>query len=176
MSEFSSDATCKQWMSVLAKSQQGIWACVLCMLSLLWFCTKAEAQQSPFVGQWNWNRAQSVLPPGETPPSNMILDISQANPLHVRWSITVTSPQGSQAVESFDTPANGEFYPISSGTTASFRLPGNDAIVATFQGPSGQTDALHCTLAPDHNRMTCNGTVSGQDGNSARYVDVYDRK
>lgn len=135
----------------------------------------AWSADSPFVGRWQWNKAQSVLPPGEDAPADIVADIARVDSAHVRWSITMTNAQGRPAVESFDTPANGEFYPISSGTTAAFRLTGS-ALEATFKGPAGEIDTLTCAVSADRNRMTCNGAVTGPDGKPGTYVDVYDRK
>ena len=46
---------------------------------------------------------------------------------------------------------------------------------ATFKGPTGQTDALTCTVATDQKKMTCNGVLDSGDGRTTNYVDVYDR-
>ncbi len=58
------------------------------------------------------------------------LDISRVDSAHVRWSITITNAPRHGA------PANGEFYPISSDATASFR-PTSTTLEATFKGRSG---------------------------------------
>jgi hypothetical protein len=88
---------------------------------------------------------------GATAPNEMTAEISRADSVHVKWSLTVLDPQGQQNVETFDAVANGEFYPISSDTTAAFRLTG-DTIQATFQGPAGQINTLTCTLAAGQRR------------------------
>jgi hypothetical protein len=134
----------------------------------------AWAGSSAFVGRWHWNRTQSSVPPGEPAPSDVTAEISRVDSTHVRWSLTVVAAQGQTTVETFDAVANGEFYPISSDTTAAFRLVGN-TLLATFKGPTGQTDNLACTLAPDRRRMTCRGALSSGDGRTTDYVDVYDK-
>lgn len=134
----------------------------------------ARADDSPFVGHWHWNTKQSVLPPGEEAPGAMDSDITQANTAHLRWSMTVTDKQGKKDVETFDAPANGEFYPISNGTTASFKLDGG-ALEGMFKGPNGETDSLNCTLSADHAKMTCKGIIKEKDGKTAPYTDVFDR-
>ena len=136
--------------------------------------SSAWAGSSPFVGRWHWSRAQSTLPPGEPVPQDLICAISRAENSHVKWSITVRTVEGRQHVETFDTVANGEFYPISSETTASFRLTG-DTLQATFKGPAGQSDAQTCTISADHKQMTCKGVLTEGDGLTVNYVDVYDR-
>jgi len=135
----------------------------------------ARAESNPFVGRWHWDRAASKLPPGEPVPDNMVTAFTRVDPLHVRWHVTVTDAQGQTSVERFDTPANGEFYPISSDTTASFRVNGS-TLQATFKGAAGQTDSLACTVSADRQKMTCNGTITGSGGKSSNYVDVYDRR
>ena len=136
--------------------------------------SSAWAGSSPFVGRWHWNRAQSALPSGEPVPKDLICDISRADDSHVQWSVTVLTAEGRPHVETFDTVANGEFYPISSGTTASFRLTG-DTFQATFKGPAGQSDAHTCTLSADHKQMMCRGVLTEGDGRTVNYVDIYDR-
>lgn len=134
----------------------------------------AWADSSPFVGRWHWNRAQSTMPPSEPVPSDVTAEISRADGTHLTWSLTVVASQGQPDVETFDAPADGEFYPISSDTTAAFRLTGS-TLQATFKGPTGQTDALTCTLAADQKKLTCSGVLSDRAGHTANYVDVYDR-
>jgi len=107
-------------------------------------------------------------------PNDITVDISRADSIHVKWSLTVLAAQGQSTVETFDAVANGEFYPISSDTTAAFRLTGN-TLEVTFKGPTGQTDALTCTLAANQKKMTCTGVLSDGAGHATNYVDVFDR-
>jgi hypothetical protein len=132
------------------------------------------ADSSLFVGRWRLNPAHSMLPPGGPVPKDLICDIARADNSHMKWSVTVLTADGRPHVETFDTVANGELYPISSGTTASFRLTG-DALQATFKGPTGQSDAQTCTISADHKQMTCRGVLTDEDGRTVNYVDVYDR-
>jgi len=136
--------------------------------------SSAWAESSPFVGRWQLNRVQSTLPPGEPVPKDLICEVSRADNSHVKWSVTVLTAAGRQHVETFDTVANGEFYPLSSETTASFRLTG-DTLQATFKGPTGQSDTQTCTISADHKQMTCRGVLTEGDGRTVNYVDVYDR-
>jgi hypothetical protein len=145
--------------------------CGLCALSN----GSAWADSSPFVGRWLLNKAQSKLPPGETIPGDMMMDFSRVDSTHVRWTVTVTDAQGHPSVQSFDTPANGEFYPVSGDTTAAFNLNGS-SLQGTFKGPAGQTDAMTCVVSTDQRKMTCDGVVTGGNGKATKYVDVYDRK
>jgi len=108
-------------------------------------------------------------------PKDLICEISRAVDSHVKWSVTVLTAEDRPHVETFDTVANGEFYPISSETTASFRLTG-DTLQVTFKGPAGQSDAHTCTLSADHKQMICRGVLTEGDGRTVNYVDVYDRK
>ena len=137
--------------------------------------SSAWAESSLFMGRWRLNRAQSMLPPGEPVPQDLICEVSRVDNSHVQWSVTVLTAAGRQHVETFDTVANGEFYPVSSETTASFRLTG-DTLQATFKGPTGQSDTQTCTISADHKQMTCRGVLTEGDGRTVNYVDVYDRK
>ena len=136
--------------------------------------SSAWADSSAFVGRWHWNRAQSTLPSGEPVPKDITAEISRADSTHVKWSLTVSASQGQSTVETFDTVPNGEFYPISSDTTAAFSLTGS-TLEATFKGPAGQTDTLTCTLAANQKKMTCKGVLNDGAGHVTNYVDVFDR-
>jgi hypothetical protein len=133
----------------------------------------AWADDGSFVGRWHLNPAQSILPPGEPAPKDLIAEISQADSARVRWSLTVVAAQGQSNVETFDVIANGEFYPINDDTTAAFTVNGS-LLQSTFKGPNGETDTLSCALSADQKKMTCRGALS--DGNrTTTYVDVFDR-
>ena len=134
----------------------------------------AWADSSPFVGRWHWDQAQSTMPPGEPVPNDVTVEISRADSSHLKWALTVLASQGRPNVETFDAPANGEFYPVSSDTTAAFRLTGT-TLQGTFKGPSGQMDNLTCTVASDQKTMTCKGVLSDGQGHTTNYADVYDR-
>jgi hypothetical protein len=135
----------------------------------------AWAESGEFVGRWHWDRAQSTVPPGEPAPDDVTIEISRADRSHLSWSLTVlTSRDSGPHVETFDAPADGEFRPINSDTTASFRLTGG-TLQATFKGPTGQLDAMTCTLSTNNKMMTCNGATSRGAGQTTRYVDVYDK-
>jgi hypothetical protein len=132
------------------------------------------ADPSPLVGTWRWNPSLSRLPAGEAAPAALTAVISRADPLHVAWAITTTGPKGDTAMRSFDVPANGEAYPISSDTRASIQLTAR-GLNAVFRGPAGEVDTLSCMVGGAGTRMTCDGEVQGQDKKTSRYVDVYDR-
>jgi hypothetical protein len=155
-------------MTGLRVTTLGIGLCVALAASTAW------ANSSPFVGRWHWNRAQSTMPPGETAPSDVTAEISRADAAHLKWSLTVVDSQNQPNVETFDAPANGEFYPINSDTTAAFRLAGS-TLQGTFKGPAGEMDELTCTVGSDQKTMTCNGVLSDGQGHTTNYADVYDR-
>jgi hypothetical protein len=134
----------------------------------------AWADDSPFVGRWHLNPSESILPPGEPAPKDLIAEISQADSARVRWSLTVVAAPGQSNVETFDVVANGKFYPINDDTTAAFTVNGG-LLQSTFKGPNGQTDTLTCALSADRRKMTCRGALSDGNGRTATYVDVFDR-
>src|SRR5260221_596246 len=119
-------------MSGLHVTKGAIGLCVALAASSAW-----ADSSSPFVGRWHWNPAQSTLPPGQPAPSDVTAEISRADSAHLQWSLTVRDAQSQPNVETFDAPANGEFYSVSGDTTAAFRLSGS-TLQGTFKGPSGR--------------------------------------
>jgi hypothetical protein len=135
--------------------------------------TAAYAGDSPFVGRWHWNPAQSTLPPGEPAPKDVVSDISRAEGASVAWSVTIVTPDDQQHVVTFEAdPAGDAQHGID--TTASARMA-DEALQATFNGPAGRTDTQTCTVSANRKLMTCRGVLSDGQGHSATYVDVYDR-
>jgi hypothetical protein len=132
------------------------------------------ADNNPFVGRWHLNPSESILPPGEPAPKDLIAEILQADSARVRWSLTVVAAQGQSNVETFDVIANGKSYPINDDTTAAFTVNGG-LLQSTFKGLNGQTDTLTCALSADRRKMTCRGAVSDGTGRTTAYVDVFDR-
>jgi hypothetical protein len=136
--------------------------------------SSAWAESSPFIGRWHWNPAQSTLPPGEPAPNDLTNEISRADDTYVTWSVTIVTQDGQPHVVTFDAAANEEFVSISSDTTAAARLTG-DMLRATFRGPTGQSDTQTCTVSADQQQMICRGVLTDGHGQTANYVDVYDR-
>jgi len=133
----------------------------------------ARAEDSPLVGRWHWNRAQSTLPPGEPAPKDVVSEISRAHGQSVSWTVTIVTPDDERHVVTFQAdPAGAAQHGID--TTASARMA-DETLQATFNGPAGQSDTQTCTVSADRKQMTCNGVVTDGQGQSATYVDVYDR-
>jgi hypothetical protein len=151
-----------------------IWRGLGVVLALWPVLAWAAGQGSPFLGVWHWNKADSKTPPGEPPPAAMDLVFERADALHVRWTVTLTDATGRKTADTYDVPANGEFYPIDADTSAVFTL-GSDSLKAVFRGPGGETDTMTCRLANAGARLVCTGEIASPDGNKADYVDVYDR-
>jgi hypothetical protein len=49
----------------------------------------AHAEDSPFVGRWHWNLAQSTLPPGGPAPKDVVSEISRADGQSISWSVAI---------------------------------------------------------------------------------------
>ena len=135
----------------------------------------AHAQSNGFVGRWHWNQAQSTLPPGVTPPKDVVSDISRADERRVAWTVTVVAPDGDQRVVTFEGAGDGQARSLGdSGTTAAAKAT-TDSLQATVIGATGQSDVQTCTLSSGGRRMTCRGVLSDGQGHTLTYVDVYDR-
>jgi hypothetical protein len=132
------------------------------------------AEDSPFVGRWHWNRAQSTLPPGEPAPKDVVTEISRVNRGGVSWSVTIVTPDDQQRVVTFDAKPGDEPKMITSDTSVSARMA-DETLQATFDGPAGLSDTQSCTVSADRRQMTCKGVLGDGLGYSASYVDVYDR-
>ena len=125
-------------------------------------------------------KSMDVVLPGARPAARILL-IAQSSVLlvhaqepasgHRFWA---TPGGGLRAGETFEAAADGEFRPLSDDTTVSFRLS-SDTLQATFKGPAGQSDAQTCTLSADQKQMICKGILTKGNGQTADYVDVYDR-
>ena len=133
----------------------------------------AHAEDSPFVGRWHWNRSQSILPPGEPAPKDVVSEISRADAQSIAWSVTIVTPDDVRHVVEFQAdPAGAARH--GANTVASARMA-DETLQATFNGAAGQSDTQTCTVSADRTQMTCKGLVSDGQGHSASYVDVYDR-
>jgi hypothetical protein len=138
----------------------------------------AAAEQTPFVGEWHWNGAESVSVPGEPLPREVVLDITGADAAHVVWTLTIVDEKGERHMQSFSGAGDGRPAPVTGSTDGSqgaFTVtPTTLGIVYTYRG--GASDRSSCTLSADRRKMTCRGTENDGKGHSASYVDVYDRK
>ena len=132
----------------------------------------AHAADSPFVGRWHWNPAQSTLPPGATTPKDVVTEIVQADAGAVSWSVTIVMPDDQRHVMTFKAGPSPER--LGGDTTVTVRLS-DDTLQTTFNGDGGQSDTLTCTVSANHNQMTCKGVLSDSRNHSVSYVDVYDR-
>jgi hypothetical protein len=136
--------------------------------------SSAWAESNAFVGRWHLNKAQSTLPPGEPVPNDFIHEISRADVSQLKWTTTLVAADGRSYVETFDATASGASHPVGDDTTVSFRLSG-ETLQATFKGPAGQSDVQTCTLSANQKQMSCKGVLTGANGQTVNYVDVYDR-
>ena len=133
----------------------------------------AYAEDSPFVGRWHWNRAQSTLPPGEPAPKDVVSEILRADGTSVSWSVTIVTPDDQRHGVTFEAEPGSDAQ-HGSDTTASARMA-DETLQATFNGPAGRSDTQTCTVSANRKQMTCKGVLSDDQDRSVSYVDVYDR-
>jgi hypothetical protein len=138
----------------------------------------AAAEPSPFVGEWHWNKGASTAEAGETQPREMVLNIASADAAHVAWTLTTTDEHGERHVKSFNGTGDGKPVAIgqsTDGATAAFTATAT-TLDSVYGNRDGASERNSCSLSADRNRMTCHGSDSDGKGQSAAYVDVYDRK
>jgi hypothetical protein len=138
----------------------------------------ARAEPNLFVGEWDWNRAESSGLPGEPPPRDEVLTIGSADIARVQWTVTTVDAQGQQHTESYTGTGDGKAAQIPGapeGTMHAFTVT-NHSLEAVYISKDGNSDRSSCEVSTDRKKMTCRGTESDGKGHSANYVDVYDRK
>jgi hypothetical protein len=138
----------------------------------------AQAQIGSFAGRWHWNGATSTAVPGEAPPKDVALEISDAEIGKLSWTVTITDDKNEQHVESFDGPLDGKPVPLkgsNDGTTVALTVSG-ETLKASYRNPQGGSDQQSCTIASIGKMLTCNGAEGDGKGHTTNYVDVYDRQ
>jgi hypothetical protein len=158
----------------------GRWSAVAAILVLA-LCSAASTAhaQSPFVGQWRWNKAESSeMPPGEAAPNDVVLVITAADPARVQWSLTAVDAKGDAQVQSFSGTGNGTAAPIAGspdGAVAAYTVTPT-AVQAVHTSRDGSVERTSCAVSPDGRKLTCHGTESDGRGNTRGFQDVYDRR
>ena len=138
----------------------------------------AVAQSPGFVGTWHWNKAQSSVAAGDSPPSEVVLAIAAAESGRVQWTLTGTDPKGVKHVESYNGSGDGKPAAVTGaapGTVASFTVTPT-TLAASYSNPDGSSERTSCTLSPDRRQMICAGTENDGKGHTSDYRDVYDRQ
>jgi hypothetical protein len=151
---------------------------IIMLVAVLFGAGAAHASSADFVGKWVWNPSKSSVAAGEPLPKSIVLDIAEASPDRVKWTLTATDPGGQTHVENFDGPSNGAATKVTGAddqTMAAFTLVG-DALKAVFKGPGGASDSWACGVSADKAVMTCHGTEADGQGHSRDYTDAYDRR
>ncbi|HZB91054.1 MAG TPA: hypothetical protein VE397_06410 [Stellaceae bacterium] len=139
--------------------------------------TAFAAGPAPFVGEWHWDKARSVSPPGEPQPRAVVLTITSADAAHVAWRLAMTGDNGEQHQQSFNGTGDGKPVAVAGstgGATAAFIVTAT-TLDSIYSYPDGASDKSSCALSADARTMTCHGTENDGKGHAAAYADVYDR-
>ncbi len=135
--------------------------------------------QTPFIGKWHWNRAESTsLISGEAVPNDVVLAIASADRGRVRWTLTAVDAKGETHVQSFDGRGDGSAAPVAGapdGAMASFTVTPT-GFQGHYTNRDGSSERTDCTVSADRAKMSCRGTEADAKGRTRAYTDVYDRR
>lgn len=153
------------------------WIIAGVLAPLAFAATALAAGPAPFVGEWHWDKARSLSPPGEPQPRQVVLTITRADPTRVAWRLAMTGDNGEQHQQSFNGTGDGKPVAVAgsgAGATAAFIVT-QTTLDSVYTYPDGATDKSSCSLSADGRTMTCRGTENDGKGHTAPYTDVYDR-
>ncbi len=135
----------------------------------------AFAAEGPMTGPatWTWNAKESKTA-GEAPKSQ-VLKVTKDDGKNLAWTMTSVDAKGKTHKMSWSGAFDGKERKASNGGTAAFTKGSDGATKIAFKESNGGTGEESCTISSDKKKMTCAGKMTGKDGKSAEYTDVYDR-
>jgi hypothetical protein len=146
-------------------------AAALCTVSV------ADARPGSLLGKWRLNLKQSETLPGEEPPVELIMAITEDTPTRFSWTVTVRMADGSSGATRFTGAIDGKPYPVEGrppGSTSSFRWMLDGALKQVSEGPGGLS-IESCMFSADMRRMDCDARQTAKDGQTWTYEEVFDR-
>jgi len=137
----------------------------------------ADARPGSIVGKWRLNLRESETLPGEEPPAELIMAITDDTPAHFGWTVTVRMADGSSGATRFSGAIDGKPYPVEGrppGSTSSFRWMIDGGLKQVSEGPGGLSVET-CMFSADMRRMDCDARQTTKDGRTWTYEEVFDR-
>jgi len=169
----------------LSASERRIWrlplaASLLAVLLLSAGEGSAAERPTSILGKWRFNAAESELLPGEAPPKELVMEVTQDDGVKFRWTATVKMPDGASGVTRFDGAIDGKAYPIDGrpGSTSSFAWTPDGSLKQVSESSAGiAVEVCSFTGGNAHitaRKMTCATRQTDSRGRSASYVEVFD--
>jgi hypothetical protein len=141
----------------------------------------ADGRPASIVGRWQLNNSESEFLPNETPPSELVMAITQDDGNKFRWTVTVKMPDGASGATHFDGAIDGKPYPVDGrpGNTSVFSWTAEGSLKQVSQSKAGIAVEI-CSFsgsqgAAPPRRMTCNTRQTDSAGRAASYLEVFDR-
>jgi hypothetical protein len=137
----------------------------------------AFAAEGPMSGPatWTWNAKESAVPAGSPPPKSQVLKVTKDDGTNLAWSMTAVDAKGKTNKMSWAGAYDGKERPARGGGAAAFSKGNDGSTKIAYKDPAGGTGEETCTVSSDKKKMTCKGKMTGKDGKSTDYTDVYDR-
>jgi len=143
------------------------------------FCLPSFADARPassIVGRWRLNLKESESLPGEEPPAELIMNITEDSPAAFRWTVTVRMKDGGTGATKFDGAIDGKARPVEGrpGSTSSFRWMPDGTLKQVSESPGGFS-VESCLFTADLRRMDCDARQTAKDGRTWTYEEVFDK-
>jgi hypothetical protein len=140
-------------------------------------CTAtAHARPGNLEGRWRLNLKESESLPGEEPPAELIMAITQDDGRVFRWTATVKLADGQSGKTNFIGAIDGKPYPVAGrpGTTSKFSWTPDGALKQVSEAAGGIAVEI-CTFAADMKKMTCDARQTDMQGRVVAYYEAFDR-
>lgn len=145
------------------------------------FVLGAGASPDSIMGKWRLNVKESELLPGETPPQELIMEVTLDDGSKFQWTATVKMPDGASGVTRFKGAIDGKAYPVEGrpGSTSSFTWTPDGALKQVSESTAGIAVET-CAFAGGNTRATarkmiCASRQTDSLGRTVTYTEVFDR-
>lgn len=146
-------------------------AIALCLLT-----AGAFGRPATLEGKWRLNVKESETLPGETPPAELVMAITQDDGKVFRWTVTVRLAGGESGQTNFVGAIDGKPYPIAGrpDSTSAFSWTPEGALKQVSEAAAGIAVEV-CEFTGGMKRMECSARQTDMQGRVTTYVEVFDR-